>query len=150
MRKALIIVQEQQLSQTDIRRLDSYIKQHYQRYIGTEKLLTIWNRIPAGQAFTKYEDSRSSLVTMECEKGLEQAKRVAMMKALEKDWLALTAQHPDELMLAVVEEDLFAGLFESSRERLDLIGRLHLVFKMLCSFLKAALSGAPIQFNPNL
>lgn len=150
MRKALISIQQEQLSQQQIRQLDALLQQHYRQHIGDERLLIIWNRLPAGQAFTKYEDSRSSLVTLECAKGLPQARRVAFMQALDKDWREITSQHPDELMLAVVEADAFASILSSSQQRLSLRGRLQLNLKMLRCILKARLSATPIQFNPNL
>ena len=150
MRKALIIVQEEQLSGQQIQRLDAFVKRRYRKHVSHDKLLTIWNRIPAGQAFTRYEDSRASLVTMECENGFEQSRRVALMQALDKDWRSVTGQRPDAVMLAVVDEALFADVFKSSQMRLSLLGRVELTFRMLRSMFHARLSGTPIQFNPHL
>ena len=150
MRKALIVIQDAQITAEQVKQLDAIVKRHYQQHVSDEKLLTIWNRVPQGQAFTKYEDSRSSLVTMECQNGLAQNQRVALMQALEKDWRTVTGQHPDEVMLAVVDEDLFADVFASSQNRLSPLGRIHLILSMLKAFINARLTGAPVQFNPNL
>lgn len=150
MRKALIAVQAEQLSDAQIKVLDSLVKQHYQRHVSNEKLLTIWNRVPAGQAFTDYKDSTTSLITMECANHFPQAKRVALMTALEKAWREITGQTSDEVMLALVEEDLFAELFASSQQRLSFSGRLSLMRSMLGAFVRARLSGSPVSFNPNL
>ena len=150
MPKALIAVQAEQISDAQLRTLDALVQQLYQRHVSFEKLFTIWNLIPAGQAFTNYRDSTSSLITMECANNFPQEKRVALMTELEKAWREITGQCSDDVMLALVEEDLFAELFESNQKRLSLGGRLSLILSMLRAFVRARLGGAPVSFNPNL
>jgi len=119
-------------------------------HVSRERLLVIWNRIPAGQAFTNYQDSRSSLVTMECPTGFPQKQRVAFLKAIEKDWLKISGQHPDELMLALVEEALFADVFQGTQKRLALRGRLAFMAKIIRTVIHASVKRIPIIVNPNL
>ena len=150
MRKALILVQDGQITDPQIAALEAIVRRQYAAQVGGDKLLIVWNRIPAGQAFTKYEDSRSSIVTMECPNGFAQARRVALLTALEAEWRGVTGQHADEVMLSLVDEDLFAPLFKSSQQRLSAGGRLRLVGKMLAAIVGARVRGAPIVVNPNL
>ena len=150
MRKALILVQAEQLTDSQIAELEAIVRRHYAAHVGADKLLLLWNRIPAGQAFTKYEDSRSSIVTLECPNGFAQPKRVALLTALEADWRGVTGQHPDEVMLSLVDEDRFQELFRSSQQRLTTAGRLRLVGKMLAAIVGARLRGQPIVVNPDL
>lgn len=150
MRKALILIQAGQISDAQIAELESLLRRHYAAHVSTDKLLVLWNRIPAGQAFTKYEDSRSSIVTMECPEGFAQDKRVALLTALEADWRGVTGQHPDEIMLSLVDESMFAELFKSSQQRLTPVGRLKLVGKMIKAVLGARMRNQPIIVNPNL
>lgn len=150
MRKTLILIQENQFSDTQVALLEKIIRNHYRHHVSRERLLLIWNRIPAGQAFTNYQDSRSSLVTMECPPGFPQNQRIAALKAIEKDWLKISGQHPDELMLALVEEALFADVFQGTQKRLSLRGRLAFMAKILRTVIYASVKRIPIIVNPNL
>ncbi|MEM7543502.1 MAG: hypothetical protein AAF384_18235 [Pseudomonadota bacterium] len=150
MRKALITVQEQQVSKPQIRKLDEIIKRNYRRFVGEDNLTSLWCRVPKGQMFTNYDDSRSSLVTLECPEDFKQPTRVAMMKAVESEWLTVTQQHPDELMLAIIEPELMTTLLGSNQHRLSFAGRIFFALNMLKSAVKAKFIGAPISFNPNL
>ena len=69
---------------------------------------------------------------------------------LEADWRGVTGQHPDEIMLSLVDETLFAELFQSSQQRLTLAGRLKLISKMLRAMLGARLGKQAIIVIPNL
>lgn len=150
MRKALIAVQAEQFSDAQIQTLDRLIHAHYEQHVSDEALLTIWNQLPKGQAFTDYKDSQSSMITLECPNGFAQEKRVRVLTALESDWRATTGQNPHEVMLALVEQDLFGTLFASNQQRLSWMGRLNLIVKMIKSIVRARLSGSPVSFNPNL
>ena len=86
MRKALIAVQADQFSDTQIQALDRLIHTHFAAHVSNERLLTIWNKLPAGQAFTDYKDSRSSMITVECPNDFAQEKRIRMLTAMESDW----------------------------------------------------------------
>ncbi len=101
-------------------------------------------------AQTNYQDSRSSLVTMECPTGFPQKQRIAFLKAVEKDWLKISGQHPDELMLALVEEALFADVFQGTQKRLALRGRLAFMAKIIRTVIHASVKRIPIIVNPNL
>lgn len=150
MRKALIVIQDNQFTDTQIALLEKTVRKHYQHYVSQEKLMVIWNRIPSGQAFTNYQPSRSSVVTMECANGFAQKQRIALLEALEKDWRAISEQHPDEIMLALVEESLFATTFRSSQTRLTFFGRLAFMAKVLRTAVAAKIKGLPIVINPNM
>ena len=53
-------------------------------------------------------------------------------------------------MLSLVDETLFAELFQSSQQRLTLAGRLKLISKMLRAMLGARLGKQAIIVIPNL
>ena len=150
MRKTLILIQANQFSDAQVALLEKLIRNQYRNHVSRERLLVIWNRIPASQAFTNYQDSRSSLVTMECPTGFPQKQRVALLKAIEKDWLKISGQHPDELMLALVEEALFADLFQGTQKRLALRGRIAFMAKIIRTVIHASVKRIPIIVNPNL
>jgi|GEM_PF-958418 len=150
MRKILILIQEDQFTTRQISLLEQLVRHHYRRHVSRTRVMVLWNRIPAGQAFTNYQDSRSSLITLECPQGFPQSARITLLKAIEKDWLEVSRQHPDELMLALVEAPRFAEIFNSTRNRLSWVGRIALITRVLGTALMARLRGAPIIINPNM
>lgn len=150
MNKALITVQAGQLSKQKIAQLNLMLKQHYRRFVCDTKLQTVWCVVPTGQAFTKYELSRSSLLTIECPNGFEQRKRISMLKACERDWVAITGQHSDDLMLALVDEEVFKTVLQSNQNRLSTFGKLHMGFHLAAAILRSLVARTPTTFNPNL
>lgn len=150
MPKALILYQSQQLSMAQIQQLDALLLELYNTHVSPQKLLTIWNQVPLGQAFTNYQDSKSSLVTIECANGFPQHKRVGMLQALDTGWRAITAQQPQELMLALVEKDMFATLYHSNRKRLSRGGQFRFAWHILRAAVQAKRAGTPLLINPNL
>ena len=102
MNKALITVQAGQLSKQKIAQLNLMLKQHYRRFVCDTKLQTVWCVVPTGQAFTKYELSRSSLLTIECPNGFEQRKRISMLKACERDWVAITGLKVQRVLTTLI------------------------------------------------
>lgn len=150
MPKALITVQEEQISKDQIRQLDEIVKGHYEKYVSKQKLTTIWCRVPPGQAYTKYKPSESSLLTIECESGFPQQKRISFLTNLEKNWRKVTGQSSDNVMLALIEEDLFGTVLESNRNRLSKKGRRRMSLHVVKAILKALVTRKPITFTPNI
>jgi hypothetical protein len=150
MPKALILYQDQQFSDVQVQLLDDLLKRLYRAHVDSTRLLTIWNRIPAGQAFTNYRDSRSSLVTLECPNGFPQRTRVVMLKALDEEWRSITQQHPEQLMLALVEKDMFSVVYQSNRTRLSVGGQLKFAWHIVQALLRAWRRRTPLIVNPNL
>lgn len=150
MPKALLLIQEKQLSSSQIQQLDALLKQLYRQHVGSDRLLTIWNRIPPGQAFTNYQDSQSSIATIECPNEFPQTQRISMLRALDEGWRAITGQKPDDLMLALVEKDMFAVVYEGNRKRLSPAGQLRFAWHILRSAVRSKSQGLPMQMNPNL
>ena len=150
MKKALITIHQNQFSPQQIKQLENKIKKNYRQFVSQERLNCIWCVVPQGQAFTDYQPSQSSLVTLECSDNFPQAKRIEMLKACERDWLAITAQHTDHLMLALVDQPLFKILLESNQNRFSLKGRLRMGLHLGKSFVMSKLRLGVLAFNPNL
>ncbi|MGB1580435.1 MAG: hypothetical protein ACPHER_02885 [Nevskiales bacterium] len=150
MNKILCTVQAGQFSDAQIKTLEALLRRHYASLVSTGPVSVIWGLIPKGQAYTDYQPSQSSLVTMECAVGFSQEKRVALLQACAQDWLAETGQHSDHLLLSLVEADRFKQLLDSNQDRLSPLGRLQFVLHMLTSLLRSKLSKGYLSFNPNL
>lgn len=150
MPKVLATVQAGQFSDEQIRALETCVRKHYATHIGSGRIAMIWCVVPEGQCYTNYAPSQSSLLSIECPNGLAQDRRVAMLKACEQDWIAITGQHSDSLMLAVLDADKFAELLAANQARLSGFGRLRFNLHMLISLLRSKLSRGYLAFNPNL
>lgn len=150
MKKILVTIQQNQFSAQQIRDLQQILLNNYKQYVSHQKPTIVWCIVPEGQAYTEYKPSQSSLVTMECDDNFPQAKRIDMLKACERDWLAITHQHTDQLMLALVESRLFQNIVDSNQNRLSAYGRLRMGLHLMKGFLISKLRQGVLAFNPNL
>ena len=150
MRKALITIQANQFSETQIQQLDAVIKDNYRTLVSQEKLLTVWCHVPAGQAYTNYQSSQSSIITVECQNQFPQPQREKMLKTCASQWQGITGQNSDQIMLALVEEDLFKDLLDSNQQRLSSKGRMRMGMHMAAALLSSKLARRPFSFNPNI
>lgn len=150
MKKILCTIQQDQFTDAQIGQLEALLRRHYAEHVSTAKAAVVWCVVPPGQAYTDYQVSQSSIVTMECENNFPQEKRIALLQACEKDWLAITGQHPDHLMLSLVEEALFSVFVKSNQNRLSPLGRIKFVWHMLSSLFSSKFSKGYLAFNPNL
>ena len=150
MSKILASVQAGQFSDAEIRQLQARVLAQADAHLGRQGRAMIWCLIPPGQAYTDYQASRSSLLTIEAPNGLPQATRHALLQACERDWTAITGQHPDQLMLAVLDRDKFNELLRANQQRLSLWGRLRFQWHLLLSLLRSRRARGFLAFNPNL
>lgn len=150
MSKILATIQSGQFSDTQIRQLEAAVLKQAAQTLGPGRRNIVWCLIPEGQAYTRYEASRSSLLTIEAQNGLNQEKRVALLKACEQEWTAITGQHSDQVMLAVLDQDKFSELLAANQQRLSRWGRLRFNLHLLTSLIRSKLSRGYLSFNPNL
>jgi len=150
MKKALVMIQAGQFSAEQIRSLEAVLTDCYQRHVSSEKLTVVWSELAAGQAFTNYAPSQTSIVSAECANGFAQAKRVAYLTELAQQWSAITGQHLDSLMLALVDADQFKIIADSTLRRLSAIGRLKFALHVVRNLLTAKLKRQPLKFSPDL
>ena len=59
---------------------------------------------------------------MGCEAGFDQEKRVRMFQNCSEDWLAITAQHPDDLVIATLEQPIFEVFLRRISQQLTGLG----------------------------
>jgi len=101
MKKILATIQDGQFSDSQIKTLQTMLRGHYQQHVDAGHVVVIWLVVPAGQAFTDYKPSQSSVVTMECDIGFAQEKRLALLQACQRDWCSITGQDVDHLMFSL-------------------------------------------------
>ncbi|WP_348720148.1 hypothetical protein [uncultured Alcanivorax sp.] len=149
MRKGLISAVRGQFSAAQQRTLEAMVKAHYRTHVSDERLGVFWMEFEPDQMFTNYAPSESSIITLECANEFPQDKRIAMLTACHNDWCAETGQHPDHLMLALLEEDLFGAFLASNRERLSGIGAFQFYGGAIARALSARLTRGIFAFSAN-
>lgn len=150
MKKALTMINASQFNDSQIAQLEALLKRLYQQHVSDEKLTVIWSEVADGQFFTNYAPSQTSIVSAECVNGFPQNKRVDFLTALAKEWSAVTGQHLDSLMLALVDADEFKVITDSTLRRLSLWGRIRLSLHVAGKLIRAKSAGRPLRFSPNL
>lgn len=148
--KTLATVQEGQFSNDQIKALEATLRRNYAEHVSAARITVIWCVIPGGQAFTNYRPSQTSLISMECDAGFPQDGRVKLLHACEHDWTAITGQSPDQVMLSLIEADVFNDVLDGNRLRLSKAGNLKLQWHMLTSLLRSKLGKGYLSFRPNL
>ena len=150
MKKALITIQQDQFSAYQLKQLNTLIKQNYRRYVSSERLLITWMQIPQDQMYCDYKPSQSSIITIEAPDGFPQHKRVNMLKNTQDQWLSITNQVADNLMLTLIDSSLFSEIVASNQERLSLLGKLKMLKVILSSVFASMIRRSPILINPNI
>ena len=135
--RAIITVQEDQFSIAKLKELEVIVHGLYAKHVSDEKLTVVWNVAGAGLAFTNRQPSRSSLVTFETPDGLPEDKREALLSACDKEWRALTNQHPDQVMVAAFDQALYSKIFKGNLERLSPLGRIVFQLKTMGRLLRS-------------
>ena len=149
MKKSLITIQQGQFSAYQLKQLNTLIKQNYRHYVSSERLLITWMQIPQDQMYCDYKPSQSSIITIEAPDGFPQNKRVNMLKNTQDQWLSITNQVADNLMLTLIDSSLFSEIVASNQERLSLLGKLKMLKVILSSVLASMIRRSPILVNPN-
>jgi len=149
MRKGLISAVRGQFTPAQQRKLEAMVKAHYRTHVSDERLGVFWMEFEPDQMFTNYAPSQGTIITLECANEFPQSKRVAMLTVCAKDWCAETGQHPDHLMLALLEESLFDVFLASNRERLSSIGALQFYGAAITRALRARFTRGIFAFSAN-
>lgn len=150
MAKILASIQERQFTDEQIRRLELSLRRHYAEYVSEAAVTVIWCVIPTGQCYTNGQLSRSSLVSMECDNSFPQERRVQLLQACERDWRAVTEQDSGQIMISLLERDLFEEALRASQQRLSTLGRWRFNGHMLSSLLMSKLRRGYLSFSPNV
>lgn len=140
MKKMLITVGEDQFTHKQIRQLETIVKKHTEAIIGSQNPLAIWNMVPQGNGYNDYEARQSSLVMIECEDNLPQEKRVTLFETITKEWLAVTKQSIDHLVIVVLENETFNDFLKRNGRHLTSWGKMKMYAHMISSMLRSKMS----------
>ena len=149
MRKALITIQENQLTEEQLQQLDKMIRNIYSALVGSEKLLIIWCYMPAGQLYTNNQTSSSAVVTLECVNGFSQPQREFVLKRLANNWQEITQTNCHELMIALVDEDALNSYFKMTQQQFSIRGLSQKRLVIFKTWLMSKLFQKPFIISPN-
>lgn len=136
----LITVGENQFTHKQIKQLEGVVKKHAEVIIGSQNALTLWNMVPQGNGYNDYEARQSSLVMIECEDNLPQEKRVVLFQTITKEWLAITRQSIDHLVIAVLENETFNDFLKRNGRHLTTWGKVKMYAHMISSMLRSKMT----------
>ncbi|NAS29493.1 hypothetical protein GTQ40_00775 [Flavobacteriaceae bacterium R38] len=124
MNKALITIIKGQFSDAQIRSLEQIVLQNYRIHISKGDLKIVWNLIPKGNTYRNSEIIQPSIISIGCEVGFPQESRLNMFESLSKDWLCITGQHNDDLIIAIIEAPAFEAFISKKSEHLTHYGKV--------------------------
>ena len=133
MQVILITIGKNQFTDSQIRSLEHIVQQHYRTHISNAGTRVLWNQVPKEDSYRNYQQKQPSIISMGCEVGFDQEKRVRMFQNCLEDWLAITGQYPDDLIIAILEQPIFEALLRRVGQQLTGLGKLKFYIHMLCN-----------------
>ena len=118
-----ITIGKDQFTDSQIRSLEHIILHNYRTHISLENARVLWNHVPKGHSYTDYTPKQPSIISLGCEVGFAQEKRVRMFKNCSEDWLAITGQDPEDLVIAVLEQPIFQAFLKWNAQQLTGLGK---------------------------
>lgn len=128
--RALIAIQEGQISLDQIKQLEAVLRDLYAKHVGPQALTIIWNVADSQHTITNRAWSRSSACSLPVPNGFSDAKREALLLELDRNWRAITGQHPDQTSFVAFDKDRFDEVLKGNLERFSPLGRALYLFRM--------------------
>ncbi|MDN5201277.1 hypothetical protein QQ008_07890 [Fulvivirgaceae bacterium BMA10] len=147
MKKILITISEGQFSKRQILSLESLIRQNYKTHISADPLLVIWNQVPAGNIFHDYKNGQPSILVIESNENIEQHQRVEMFEACTRDWLQITGQRIDQLIISVLDTPVFNKLLQRNSKHLTIPGKVKYFLRLGTDLLSSRTFKGYYTFN---
>lgn len=123
MQAILITIGKDQFTDSQIRSLEHVVLHNYRTHISTDKARVLWSQVPNGDSYKDYEQKQPSILSLGCEVGFAQEKRVRMFENCSEDWLAITQQDPDDLVIAILERPIFEAFLKRNNQQLTGLGK---------------------------
>ena len=147
MNKILVTVGKKQFSKRQIRSLEQIIRQNYRQYVHPTKLLVLWNMVPQGNMYNDFKEQQPSILVIECEKGFAQNKREQMFQSCMHDWVAITGQDINDVVISVLENPTFNTLLRRNSAQLTSLGKLRFYTHVLGGLVASKLINKYYSFN---
>ncbi|UOY06142.1 hypothetical protein L0P88_19725 [Muricauda sp. SCSIO 64092] len=133
MQLILITIGKNQFTDSQIRSLEHIVQQHYRTHISNVSTRILWNQVPKGDSYKDYQQKQPSIISVGCEVGFDQEKRVRMFENCSEDWLAITGQDQEDLVIAILEQPIFEAFLKWNSQQLTGLGKLKFYIHILSS-----------------
>ena len=148
--RMMCLIQESSISSQEIRLLESNAKRLYQKHFGQDyKIMTVWAVIPMGQAFLAAQPSTASTVSIPVENGLDNERRHAFMAEFCQMWMDIVHCNKNEIILSVMDQDLFAEWSGKSMSRINPKTRKFHLLRMAFKLVKSKIINGYFSMNIN-
>lgn len=141
--KILITVGENHFSNKMMRSLEQIVVQNYKIHISKSKTIVVWNIIAQGNAYNNYQLKPPSIITFGCEQHISQNQRINFFKSLSRDWILLTNQQLNDILIGAFDETTFNSLLKRNSSHYSLLGKVKyytsLITQLLTTTLKTGL-----------
>ena len=131
MQVILITIGKNQFTDSQIRSLEHIVHQHYRTHISNAGTRVLWNQVPKADSYRNYQQKQPSIISMGCKVGFDQEKRVRMFQNCSEDWLAISSQDPDDLVIAILEQPIFEAFLKRNSQQLTGLGKVKFYIHML-------------------
>jgi hypothetical protein len=135
--RSLIAIQDGQISLAQIKQLEASVRDLYRQHIGPHKLTVIWNVADAQHTITDRKWSQSSSCSVAVPDGFSNAKRETFLLELDRNWRAITGQHPDQTSFVAFDETRFQEVLSGNLERLSPLGRFLFLTRMTVRLMRS-------------
>ncbi len=147
----LSTIQEGQIQEDSIKRIESEVNALYKRHFGEDrKVTTFWVIVPRGQAFLAALPSRASAVMIPVINGLATHRRHAFMKEFCSLWMDITGCDKSQIILNAPDgdyaRDYLRVVANRFRPLMRGITRLRLLARMLGSRFTRGYFAASVNF----
>ena len=143
--------QERELNKDIIKRLEAVIKDVYRRTFGAKtKVLIIWMKIPAGNAFVAGKPSTATAVMAAVDDGFDKDKREAFLADFCQVWSQTAGCTLDEIMLNATDKKQVRAAMKAQRSRFSSKAGSKVNFKYAVSLLKSKLQKGYLEMSVNV
>lgn len=129
--RSLIAIQEGQISLEQIKKLEEMLRALYADHVCDEKLTIIWKIAAKHHTITDRKWSRSSTISVEVPDGFETQRREAFMLECEKNWRAITWQHPDQVSVGAFDKTRYSAILSGNLTRFSTFGKFSYLAKLM-------------------
>lgn len=139
MKRIVVTVGKNQFSKRQIKSLEFLILQNYRNCISSEQIRVVWNQVPFKNIYHDNENGQPTILLIECKPDLEQECRLEMFQSCTSDWLSITGQRVDQLIISILDSTTFNALLERNSQQLTKWGKIAYYLRLRLQILSSPL-----------
>ena len=137
MKKIICIVQEHMFSKSDIREMESGLRDIYRNNYKDEKLSVLWMVMPEGYAYSERKPSNALVLMAEVDEDISKMKREELLSLISKFLLNNFKISPLDAVITVPNTSFVNAFMASQKNRIHPLHRPLINFKQLFTALSS-------------